>query len=77
VTLEATGSVAPHVGGPRLGRHGITVNAAAPGQIATPITDQADETRRAVRARVPLRRPREAREVAAVVPRCVTATPWW
>jgi NAD(P)-dependent dehydrogenase (short-subunit alcohol dehydrogenase family) len=55
-----------------LAEHGITVNAVAPGEIATPMTGQEDEqvvdggpdTRR---PGVPLGRPGDAREVAAVV----------
>jgi NAD(P)-dependent dehydrogenase (short-subunit alcohol dehydrogenase family) len=51
-----------------LAEHGITVNAVAPGEIATPMTGQEDEDPRgAERPGVPLRRPGDAREVAAVV----------
>src|SRR5918996_740915 len=53
-----------------LAEHGITVNAVAPGEIATPMTGQEDEDPRAPgheRQGVPLRRPGDAREVAAVV----------
>ena len=55
-----------------LAQHGITVNAVAPGEISTPMTGQADEHPREDRAGhqrpgVPLRRPGDAREVAAVV----------
>ena len=51
-----------------LGIHGITVIAVAPGEIATPMTDQTDEEpSAAVRYGIPLRRPGDAREVAAVV----------
>jgi NAD(P)-dependent dehydrogenase (short-subunit alcohol dehydrogenase family) len=55
-----------------LAEHGITVNAVAPGEIATPMTGQTDEDVRAadgehLRPGVPLRRPGDAREVAAVV----------
>ena len=55
-----------------LAEHGITVNAVAPGEIATPMTGQTDEDVRAadgehVRPGVPLRRPGDAWEVAAVV----------
>src|ERR671917_2562674 len=53
-----------------LGEHGITVNAVAPGEIATAMTGQEDEDPRAPgheRPGVPLRRPGDAREVAAVV----------
>src|SRR5688500_14533108 len=53
-----------------LAEHGITVNAIAPGEIATPMTGQEDEDPTApghLRPGVPLRRPGDAREVAAVV----------
>jgi NAD(P)-dependent dehydrogenase (short-subunit alcohol dehydrogenase family) len=53
-----------------LGEHGITVNAVAPGEIATPMTGQEDEDPAAAgheRPGVPLGRPGDAREVAAVV----------
>jgi NAD(P)-dependent dehydrogenase (short-subunit alcohol dehydrogenase family) len=53
-----------------LAEHGITVNAVAPGEIATPMTGQDDEDPTAPgheRHGVPLRRPGDAREVAAVV----------
>ncbi|WP_092865059.1 SDR family oxidoreductase [Quadrisphaera sp. DSM 44207] len=53
-----------------LAEHGITVNAVAPGEIATPMTGQEDEapqTSGEERPGVPLRRPGDAREVAAVV----------
>lgn len=53
-----------------LAEHGITVNAVAPGEIATPMTGQEDEDPTAPgheREGVPLRRPGDAREVAAVV----------
>ncbi|MDQ0937729.1 SDR family oxidoreductase [Streptomyces turgidiscabies] len=51
-----------------LAEHGITVNAVAPGEIATPMTGQEDEdVRRISRPGVPLGRPGDAREVAAVV----------
>ncbi|GGI48620.1 NAD(P)-dependent dehydrogenase (short-subunit alcohol dehydrogenase family) [Agromyces flavus] len=51
-----------------LGEHGITANCVAPGEIATPMTDQEDEdpsTKR--RPGVPLGRPGDAREIAAVI----------
>ena len=51
-----------------LGEHGITANAVAPGEIATPMTEQTDQDPRAEeRPGVPLRRPGDAREVAAVI----------
>ncbi|WP_251151015.1 SDR family oxidoreductase [Cellulosimicrobium sp. Marseille-Q4280] len=51
-----------------LAEHGITVNAVAPGEIATPMTGQEDEDPHAThRPGVPLGRPGDAREVAAVV----------
>ncbi|MFC8921882.1 SDR family oxidoreductase [Cellulosimicrobium sp. NPDC057127] len=51
-----------------LAEHGITVNAVAPGEIATPMTGQEDEDPHAAhRPGVPLGRPGDAREVAAVV----------
>ena len=54
-----------------LGGHGITVNAVAPGEIATPLTGQADVEPRAEqgpdRPGVPLGRVGSAHEIAAVV----------
>jgi NAD(P)-dependent dehydrogenase (short-subunit alcohol dehydrogenase family) len=53
-----------------LAEHGITVNAVAPGEIATPMTGQEDEDPTAPgkhRPGVPLGRPGDAREIAAVV----------
>ncbi len=52
-----------------LAEHGITVNAVAPGEIATPMTGQEDESvlEGHERPGIPLRRPGDAREVAAVV----------
>jgi len=51
-----------------LGRYAITANAVAPGEIATPMTGQEDQDPRAVhRAGVPLGRPGDAREIAAVI----------
>ncbi|SEP65084.1 SDR family oxidoreductase [Microlunatus flavus] len=51
-----------------LGRFGITANCVAPGEIATPMTGQTDEDpRRTARPGVPLNRPGDAWEIAAVV----------
>lgn len=51
-----------------LGQHGITANTVAPGEIATPMTDQEDQDPRGEsRPGVPLGRPGDAREVAAVI----------
>jgi hypothetical protein len=51
-----------------LGQHGITVNAVAPGEIATPMTGQEDEDPHGKdRPGVPLGRPGDAREIAAVI----------
>ena len=51
-----------------LGRYGITANAVAPGEIATPMTDQEDVDPRTVsRPGVPLGRPGGPEEIAAVV----------
>ena len=53
-----------------LAEHGITVNAVAPGEISTPMTGQEDEDPTAPgheRPGIPLRRPGDAREIAAVV----------
>lgn len=52
-----------------LAEHGITVNAVAPGEIATPMTGQEDESvlEGKHRAGIPVARPGDAREVAAVV----------
>ena len=51
-----------------LGEYGITVNAVAPGEIATPMTGQEDvDPTTEHRPGVPLGRPGDAREVAAVV----------
>jgi NAD(P)-dependent dehydrogenase (short-subunit alcohol dehydrogenase family) len=51
-----------------LAGHGITVNAVAPGEIATPMTGQEDtDVRGTERPGIPLRRPGDAREVAAVI----------
>jgi len=51
-----------------LAQHGITVNTVAPGEIATPMTGQTDENpRHTERPGVPLARPGDAQEVAAVI----------
>ncbi|MEV1289468.1 SDR family oxidoreductase [Micromonospora sp. NPDC049679] len=51
-----------------LAEHGITVNAVAPGEIATPMTDNEDVDPHGVeRPGVPVGRPGDANEVAAVV----------
>ncbi len=51
-----------------LGGYGITANSVAPGEIATPMTGQADVDPQTVhRPGVPLGRPGDAREVAAVI----------
>ena len=51
-----------------LGKHRITVNAVAPGEVATPMTGQEDEDPRSKeRPRFPLGRPGDAREVAACI----------
>jgi NAD(P)-dependent dehydrogenase (short-subunit alcohol dehydrogenase family) len=51
-----------------LAEHGITVNAIAPGEIATPMTGQEDEDPRTnERPGIPLGRPGDAREVAELV----------
>lgn len=51
-----------------LAEHGITVNAFAPGEIATPMTGQEDVDVHGVsRPGIPLGRPGDAREIAAVV----------
>lgn len=51
-----------------LGQYGITVNCVAPGEIATPMTGQEDEDPHAKeRPGVPLGRPGDAREIAAVI----------
>ena len=52
----------------KLGQYGITANSVAPGEIATPMTGQTDEDPpRTHRPGVPLGRPGDAREIAAVV----------
>lgn len=51
-----------------LAEHGITVNSVAPGEIATPMTGQEDTDVRGVsRPGIPLGRPGDAREIAAVI----------
>jgi len=51
-----------------LGQYDMTVNAVAPGEIATPMTGQTDQDpTRVHRPGIPLGRPGDAREIAAVV----------
>ena len=51
-----------------LGSHGITVNAVAPGMVATPMTGLEDEDPRDVEKReFPLGRPGDAREIASCI----------
>ncbi len=51
-----------------LGQYGITSNCVAPGEIATPMTGQEDVDPRTVeRPGIPLGRPGDAREMAAVI----------
>lgn len=52
-----------------LAEHGITVNAVAPGEIATPMTGQEDESvlKSKDRPGIPVARPGDAREIAATV----------
>jgi NAD(P)-dependent dehydrogenase (short-subunit alcohol dehydrogenase family) len=51
-----------------LAEHGITVNAIAPGEIATPMTHQEDEdVATEDRPAIPLGRPGDAREIAALI----------
>jgi NAD(P)-dependent dehydrogenase (short-subunit alcohol dehydrogenase family) len=51
-----------------LGRYGITANCVAPGEIATPMTGQEDvDPHQQERPGIPLRRPGDAREIAAVI----------
>jgi NAD(P)-dependent dehydrogenase (short-subunit alcohol dehydrogenase family) len=51
-----------------LAEHGITVNAVAPGEIATPMTCQEDEDPHGTdRPGIPAGRPGDAREVAALI----------
>ena len=51
-----------------LAGHGITVNAVAPGEIATPMTDNEDVDPRTVgRESIPMGRPGDAREVASLI----------
>jgi NAD(P)-dependent dehydrogenase (short-subunit alcohol dehydrogenase family) len=51
-----------------LGQHRITANCVAPGEIATPMTGQEDQDpHQASRPGVPLGRPGDAREIAAVI----------
>jgi NAD(P)-dependent dehydrogenase (short-subunit alcohol dehydrogenase family) len=51
-----------------LAEHGITVNAIAPGEIATPMTDNEDVDPRTIdRPSIPAGRPGDAREIASLV----------
>lgn len=51
-----------------LGQYGITANAVAPGEIATPMTGMTDQDPNQVeRPGIPLGRPGDAREIAAVI----------
>jgi len=51
-----------------LAEHGITVNAVAPGEIATPMTGNEDvEPRTVERESIPLGRPGDAREIASLI----------
>jgi NAD(P)-dependent dehydrogenase (short-subunit alcohol dehydrogenase family) len=51
-----------------LAEHGITVTAVAPGEIATPMTDNEDvDPERIERPRIPLGRPGHAHEIASIV----------
>ena len=51
-----------------LGQYGITANSVAPGEIVTPMTDQTDQDPHEVdRPGIPLGRPGDAREIAAVI----------
>src|SRR5215217_6340594 len=51
-----------------LGRYGITANCVAPGEIATPMTGQEDQDpHQQERVGIPLGRPGDAREIAAVI----------
>jgi NAD(P)-dependent dehydrogenase (short-subunit alcohol dehydrogenase family) len=50
-----------------LGEHGILVNAVAPGEIATRMTDQEDEDPRGNDRPVPVGRPGDAREVGELI----------
>lgn len=51
-----------------LGQHGITVNAVAPGEIATPLNDMdPEDAERTHRPGIPLGRPGRPEEIAAVV----------
>jgi NAD(P)-dependent dehydrogenase (short-subunit alcohol dehydrogenase family) len=51
-----------------LGQYQITANCVAPGEVATPMTDQEDQDpRQAQRPGAPLGRPGDAREVSLVI----------
>ena len=56
-----------------LAEHGITVNSVAPGEIATPMTGQADvDPRGEDRPGIPAGRPGDAREIAAAIAHLVS-----
>src|SRR5690348_13927211 len=51
-----------------LAPHGITVNAVAPGEIATPMNDAEDvDVTKMERPTIPIGRPGDAREIASVI----------
>ena len=50
-----------------LGRHGITANAVAPGEIATRMTGQEDEDPADEERDLPIPRPGHAREIAGMI----------
>jgi NAD(P)-dependent dehydrogenase (short-subunit alcohol dehydrogenase family) len=61
-----------------LSEHRITVNAVAPGEVATPMTGQEDiDVHEQHRPGVPLGRPGDAREIAAVVAFLCSAAEDW
>jgi NAD(P)-dependent dehydrogenase (short-subunit alcohol dehydrogenase family) len=61
-----------------LGRHGITVNAVAPGMVATPMTELEDEeTAEHPKPEFPIPRPGDAREIAASIAWLCSAEARW